>query len=312
MRSVVLGGNGFIGRNLVEELTEKRHHVTVYDIRPLPEQLRIPMVTYQTGSIHDQRKLAATLAGVETVYHLVSSSAPRASNLEPLNDIAENLQASVALLRLCVESDIKRVVFVSSGGAVYGLPSRHPIPEDHPTNPISSYGIVKLATEKYLHLFHHLYGLEYAILRPSNPYGPYQDPDGPMGVVAVFLGCLARGLPVSIWGSDEVTRDFLYVRDLARALSTAGTTSVPCSICNIGGGRGVTLKELLDLITNLVQVKATVVRKPANAADPPAIILDITRAREVLGWVPSVTLEEGLLETWRWIEQLYLGDELLQ
>jgi UDP-glucose 4-epimerase len=182
-----------------------------------------------------------------------------------------------------------------------------PIAEDHPTDPITSYGIVKLAVEKYLGLFQRLHGLDYAVLRVSNPYGPYQNPGGQQGAVAVFLQHLSAGEPITIWGDGSVVRDYLYVSDLAEALVLAGGVESRQSVFNVGSGRGTSLNELISLIVDVTGERPEVEYVSGRAMDVPANVLDVTRAREELGWRSRTDLVEGTARTWDWIRTLAEG-----
>jgi UDP-glucose 4-epimerase len=179
-----------------------------------------------------------------------------------------------------------------------------PIGEDHPTDPISSYGIVKLAIEKYLRLFYHLHGLDYTVLRISNPYGPYQNPVSQQGVISVFLHRIYTGRPITIWGDGSVVRDYLYVSDLIDALEAVSRTETEGKVFNIGSGHGVSLQELIGLMTSVLGERPAVEYLPSRALDVPASVLDVSRARRELGWEPKTDLQEGIARTWDWIRAL--------
>ena len=244
------------------------------------------------------------MSGVEVVYHFVSTTLPKTSNDDPIYDVRSNLVDTIQLLESCVEAGVRKVIFASSGGTVYGPPETLPITEDHPTAPISSYGIVKLAIEKYLSLFHHLYGLDYAVLRISNPYGPYQDPGGQQGAVGVFLNRLYTGRPITIWGDGEVVRDYLYVSDLVDALELAALIESREKVLNIGSGEGLSLNALIRCISEVVGEHPAVEYLPARPLDVPASVLNVGRAKSALGWEPETGLAEGIERTWAWIQTL--------
>ena len=187
---------------------------------------------------------------------------------------------------------------------MYGPPRSVPIPEDHPTEPISSYGIVKLAIEKYLALFHHLHGLDYAALRVSNPYGPYQNPSGQQGAISVFLNRIRTGQPITIWGDGSVVRDYVYISDLVDALELAATMDTGSKLLNVGHGEGASLNELLEIMDGVVDATPEIEYLPARSLDVPASILDVSRARFELGWSPGVDLMQGIARTWDWIQSL--------
>jgi len=218
--------------------------------------------------------------------------------------VRSNLIDTLQLLESCVEAGVRKVVFASSGGTVYGQPQTMPIAEDHPTIPITSYGIVKLAVEKYLGLFDYLHGLDYTVLRISNPYGPYQNPGGQQGAVPVFLYRLRTGQPVTIWGDGSVVRDYLYISDLVEALKLAAETDTKKKVFNVGSGLGTTLNELVAIIAEVTGERPEVEYVAGRALDVPANVLDVARVREELGWSATVGLAEGIEHTWRWIRTL--------
>ena len=304
MRAVVVGGNGFIGSHLVDVLLADGWQVVVYD--RFPERYRAPLadVEYVLEDYGNTGMLASVLPRTDVVFHLASTTIPQSSNDAPVFDIQSNLIHTVRLLEVCVRSQVGKVVFVSSGGTVYGIPGSLPISESHPTNPICSHGIVKLATEKYLHLFKHLYGLSYTILRPANPYGQRQNPAGKQGAVTVFLGHVAQGLPITIWGNGEVTRDFFHVSDLARACLAAAIAETPHAVFNIGSGQGTSLNQLLEVFGSVVQEPFRVMHLPDRPFDVPKVVLDVRRARTELEWTPRVSMEEGIIDTWQWVRSL--------
>ncbi len=302
MNSLVLGGNGFIGVHLVEGLRARGHRVRIYDRSPNKLGLPLPEgAEYVEGELGNYGLVREAVEGMEVVFHLVSTTLPKTSNDDPMYDVRSNLVDTVQLLEACVDAGVRKVVFASSGGTVYGPPLFVPIPEDHPTDPITSYGIVKLAVEKYLGLFSHLHGLDYAALRISNPYGPYQNPAGQQGAVPVFLRRLYTGEPITIWGDGGVVRDYLYISDLVEALALAAETGTRRKVFNVGSGRGTSLNELVALMAEVVGEQPEVRYLPARALDVPSNVLHVGRAREDLGWNCRVELTEGVARTWDWV-----------
>jgi UDP-glucose 4-epimerase len=191
---------------------------------------------------------------------------------------------------------------MSSGGTVYGVPKTRSIPETHPTDPLCSYGITKLMTEKYLALFHHERGLDYRVLRPGNAYGERQPLHRHQGAVGVFLSQLAAGQPIEIWGDGQVVRDYVYAGDIAEALVRAATVRDDSArVFNIGSGAGTSLLELVEEMRHVTGVKPTVIMRPSRSFDIPANVLDIALAKKVLGWTPAVPLRDGLCRAWHWI-----------
>lgn len=307
MRAVVVGGNGFIGSHLVDLLLKERWQVVVYDRYPERYRVPLPYVDYVYGELENATLLRSVLSRADIVFHLVSTTTPRSSNESPIFDIQSNLVGSVNFLQVCVEAKVAKVVFVSSGGTVYGVPHTLPVKESHVKNPISSYGVVKLAIEKYFQLFHRLHGLPYTILRPANPYGIRQNPEGEQGVVAVFLGRVMRDLPITIWGDGQVVRDYFGVNDLARAAVKSAMLETEHKVFNIGSGVGVSLNGLLAVMERVVNRPLQVVRLPGRPFDVPELVLDVSLAKEVLDWEVTTSLEDGFAATWEWIRSLEWG-----
>lgn len=303
MKCLILGGSGFIGSHLAEEFIDQGWDVAVFD-RPGTDRngRGIPgKAFFIPGDFLNSEDLSAALEGIDVVVHLVCTTVPSTSNDNPLFDVSSNVMGTIRLLDLIREKGVKRIVFASSGGTVYGLPRSVPIPEDHPTDPICSYGITKLAIEKYLGLYHHLYGLDYCALRIGNPFGEGQRPDGVQGVIAAFLKQALINEPVSIWGDGTVARDFLYIRDLSSAFTAAARLGNPVGIFNIGSGRAIALNEIVDMISEAMGRNLDVIYSPGRKLDVPVNYLDTAKAATVLGWKPEVTIKEGIRRTLDWM-----------
>lgn len=298
MRALVVGGGGFIGRHICHRLRSAGHVVTVFDRVACPE---FPTIVgdFQAAA------LQAAVEGMDWVFHLVWTTLPRSSNENPRADLETNVGATLGLLDACVRAGVRKVVFSSSGGTVYGVTTTERIGEDHPGHPICSYGITKLAVEKYLHLYHHLYGLDYTVLRISNPFGEGQNPFGEQGVVGIFLARIGRGESITLFGDGSVTRDYIYIQDVADAFLTAATVQGrPHRVFNIGSGEAVSLNELLQVMEQVTGRKPLVRHTPGRAVDVPRVVLDVSRAQRELGWQPATPLRTGLERTWAWIQQV--------
>ncbi len=300
MRAVLLGGSGFIGAHLSRALSEAGYEVIVYDCRLPSLAPQWPSVRYVLGDLFSSEPpaLQDVLHGADLIYHLAWRLLPATSNERPIYDIQNNLIGLLRILDLCVKVGVGRLVFFSSGGTVYGPAQVLPIPETHPTEPRSSHAINKLMAEKYLALFGHLHGLDYVILRPGNPYGPYQDPHSGQGVIAAFLSRVASGQALEVWGDGSTVRDYFYVGDLTRAAVLAGETPHSRTVYNIGSGVGRSLHDVIAAICRLVGHDVPVIWRPSRPVDVPVNILDVSKARSMLGWSPQVTFEEGLRRTW--------------
>jgi len=300
MKILVVGGNGFIGSHLVDRIVGRRWDVTVLDLHDRAFNGLPPEVRFIEAGLSNV-DLEELVSGLDAVVHLAWSSIHEVSNRDPAADVQANLVPTLELIGACARQKVKRFVFTSSGGTVYGPARSLPIGEDHPKNPLSAYGINKLSVEKYLHMYHELHGLDYAVLRPSVPYGPRQNPLGRQGAVAVFLYRIARGLPLEIWGDGSVSRDYFYVGDLADALLRTIEADLDDErVFNIAGDREISLRELVGLVEVTVGKKAVVQYLSGRKFDAPRLALDTARAHRVLGWSPKVEIAEGLDRTRRW------------
>ena len=301
MKAVLLGGSGFIGTHLARALVQAGYDVAVYDRRLPSPKAQNSGVRYFLGDLFcpDPPELRALLRGAGPVFHLAWRSLPAESNRRVIADVEDNLVGSLRLLEACVQAEVGRVIFFSSGGSIYGPAQSLPISEAHPTEPRSAHAINKLAVEKYLGLYHQLHGLDYVILRPGNPFGPFQDPDGGQGVIAAFLAHVAAGRPLEVWGDGSVVRDYLYVGDLAQAALLAASTPHRGTVYNIGSGVGRSIHDVLEAIQRLAQRDLEVHWLPGRPVDVPVNVLDARRASSLLGWKPLVPFDEGLRLTWQ-------------
>lgn len=310
-RCLVLGGGGFLGGHLVEALLSEGHAVRVLDRAPRRTALaEIALAAeWHEGDFGNRGDLAAALEGCDIAFHLVATGLPKASNDDPVQDLESNLLPTVRFLNAAVDHGVKRVVFASSGGTVYGIPRTVPISEGHPTHPLCSYGIHKLAIEHYLHLYQSLHGLEYCVLRLSNPFGERQRSDTSQGAVAVFVDRALRDEEVTVWGDGSAVRDYVYVGDVARAFCRAAQYGVEPGVFNIGSGHGLSVEDLLNAIGALMGRPVRRRYASSRPFDVPVNVLDITRATRVLGWQPRVSFIEGLRRTWEWIRRTQWAEE---
>ncbi|MBI4320996.1 MAG: NAD-dependent epimerase/dehydratase family protein [Chloroflexi bacterium] len=304
VRCLVTGGEGFIGSHVVDRLFQECHEVSVLSRSRSPFREELPYVKYIWADMNDRAALQSAVVGVEVVLHLAWSTLPKSSNDDPSFDVEDNVVGTIRLLEHCVSAKVRKVVFASSGGTVYGVPRETPIREGHPTNPTCSYGISKLAVEKYLSLFHRLNGLDWISLRCSNPYGERQNPAKLQGAITTFLQKVASGERIEIWGDGSVVRDYVYVGDVADAFVRAATARHPPCIVNIGSGRGLSLNEVVAHVADVTGRGTQVRWTEARSLDVPVNVLDINRARQVLGWSPTTDLVDGVRRTWTWINSI--------
>jgi UDP-glucose 4-epimerase len=314
MRCCVLGGTGFIGQHLVQDLVSRGDAVTVFSrsdadsVRANNPVFSVDAVHWVKGDWSDPVALAAALRGADVCFHLVSTSLPRSSNEDPVADITTNVGGTLRLLERVVALGVKKVVFVSSGGTIYGAPQFLPVSENHPLEPNCSYGIGKLAIEKYLQLFSTLHGLDYGIVRLSNPYGEGQQVNRAQGAVSVFLDRVLRSRSIDIWGDGSIVRDYIYVADAVDGILRVAEYQGPEKIFNIGSGMGRSLTDILAAIESLLGCKADVRFLAPRAFDVPVNVLCIERARALLGFDPKISFAEGIDRTASWQKaQLSLG-----
>jgi len=306
MKCLVLGGGGFIGSAIVDRLLVAGHSVRVFE-RPRVAPYRVfapsEQIEWTTGDLLSTSDVNEALADVDTVFHLVSTTLPKGSNDDPVYDVQSNLIGTLQILNLMVQRKTSRVVFISSGGTVYGAPTYLPIDEQHPTNPQVSYGITKLAIEKYILLFERLHGIKAVILRLSNPYGERQRIETAQGAVAVFLQRALRRQPLEIWGDGSVTRDYVYIGDVADAFLSAAEYQGSLSIFNIGSGQGTSLNELLAKLETVVGHNIERQYLLARPFDVKLNVLDTGLAQRELNWSPRIAMDEGLARTADWIRR---------
>ena len=300
-RILVLGGNGFIGSHLVKALASNGWNVRVFN-RP-QQQLEPPLhgVNYRYADFADSVIVAEALVDVDIVIHLISTTVPATANLDPVADIQGNLISTVNLLQQMREIGVKRLVYMSSGGTVYGNAKTIPISEEQARAPLSSYGIVKVAIENYIAMFSALYGLQPLILRASNPYGPSQGHLGVQGVIPTFFQRIIAGEEIRIWGDGSTVRDYLYISDLISFLVKAIQKDLT-GIYNVGSGEGASLQDILVLIEKISGRQANVKYLPSRGFDVQKVILNINKARQALNWEPIVSLPEGCERYWKWVK----------
>lgn len=303
MRYLVLGGTGFIGSHLVDELAAGGNSVRVFS-RGLTQQANWPRggeVERFSGDFSDAASVEKAVRGCNVVFHLVSTTLPKSSNEDPLFDLETNVGDTLKLLETVRRNAVERIVFISSGGTVYGRPRATPIPETHPTDPICAHGVSKLAVEKYLHLYHALHRLDYRVLRVSNAYGDRQRADRAQGAIAVFLSKALRGEGIEIWGDGSTVRDYVYVADVARALVKAAHHQGASKVFNVGTGRGTSLNELVTVIEKACGREIRRIHREARSFDVEANVLDISRSASDLGWRPEVALSAGIRRALEWM-----------
>ncbi len=300
---IIFGGGGFIGSHIAEDLLNNGLKVTVFDkLNASKKNVEhiLDKIDFVEGDFNNEVDISKALKGKDYVVHLVSSTVPATSNMNTFYDVESNLISSLHLFEKCVEYNIKRVIFISSGGTVYGNPVKLPINEKHPTDPMSSYGIIKLTIEKYLYLYSVLKGLDYKILRFANPYGERQNPFLTQGLIAHLLYKIKMGETLEIWGNGKVVRDYFYIKDGARSIYKAIKDKSNNRIFNISSNQGLSINQILERFRRVLKLDFDVKYLPARKFDVKANILDNRLAGKILKWKPEYSFNDGLKNTWRY------------
>ncbi len=312
MNIVVFGGGGFIGSTIVDRLLLDSHNVRVFErprVLPYRKFVAGESVEWVTGDLSSARDVNDAVLGMDVVLHLVSTTLPKNSNDDPVYDVQSNIVATLQMLDAMVEHKVSKIVFISSGGTVYGDPIYLPIDEKHPTDPLVSYGVTKLAIEKYLQIYSRSHGIKTISLRVANPYGERQRIETAQGAVAVFINSALAGEAIQIWGDGSVTRDYIHVSDVAEAFVRAIEYSGAENCFNISSGLGVNLNELIGMLESVLGKPIERSFFPGRLFDVPVSILSNDLAYRELGWVPLISMHDGLIRTAKWIkaEQEKLG-----
>lgn len=311
MRScLVVGGGGFIGGHLVRALLERQDRkITVVGRKDAPRCELPANVRYvQLPEGDSTEMLRLLIKDADEIINLAHATVPKTSFDAPVKDVLSNLPFNVALMKMAAEHNLKRFIFVSSGGTVYGNPQYLPIDESHPTNPISPYGITKLAAEKYGFMYHTLNGLPFIAVRPGNPYGPFQLGKVGQGFIAAALTAAIERDKARIFGDRGTIRDYIYIGDLVRGIRDVLDYGEPGEIYNIGSGLGMDNQEVLDHIQECIKAEGlalAIVKEPSRVFDVAANVLSSKRLYNKTGWKPQIDFEKGLKQTWDWVKSNY-------
>lgn len=305
MKILVTGGAGFIGSHIVDALIMKGHQVAVVDdlstgfehnLNPKARFYHMSINDRNLSDIFDREK-------PDIVNHHAAQMIIARSVRDPVFDASENIIGGLNVILNCIRFKVKKMIYASSGGAVYGEPQYLPVDEKHPINPISQYGVSKHVVEHYLYLYYKLEGLDYTVLRYSNVYGPRQNPTGEAGVVAIFASQILRNEQLTIFGDGSKTRDYTFISDIIEAnmlaLSRGSRT-----ICNIGTGVATSDKMMFDALSKIFGYKREPIFAPFRKGEVTHIYLNNSLAQNELGWKQRFNLEEGLVKSADYYRQI--------
>lgn len=306
MKILIFGGGGFIGSTIADRLLATGHMLRIFErprVQPYRSFAQHESVEWMAGDLSSMHDVAAAMQGVDAVMHMVSTTLPKNSNDDPVYDVQSNVVGSLHILNAMITNGVRSIVFISSGGTVYGNPRYIPIDELHPTDPIVSYGITKLTIEKYLKMYEHLHGIKAITLRVANPYGERQRVETAQGAVTVFLHKVLSDVPIEIWGDGSVTRDYIHVSDVAEAFCRAVHYTGDQRVFNISSGTGTSLNQLVAAIEAVLGKAIQRRYLPGRPFDVPVSVLSNDLARQELDWAPLVSMEEGIARTATWMKR---------
>lgn len=301
---LVIGGTGFLGSCLVSRLLKEGSAVKVFS-RGNSKSIQTHVnVEYIEGDIIKNDKLNSLFNKIDYVYYFASTTNPKSSENDLIFDLSSNLIPFISILNKCVENNIKKFIFCSSGGTVYGNSNKIPLSENSLCKPISSYGLVKLNMEFYIKYFNRKYNLSYDILRLSNPYGVNNSSKSLSGIIPTYIKNIISDNEIKVYGNGEIVRDYIYIEDFIDLNLKLLNTKEKNNIMNVGSGNGISILELIKKIESVVGKKARIEYLPKRDFDVDKNVLKITKARDIYGWEPKISLNEGIKRTLHWIKGL--------
>jgi UDP-glucose 4-epimerase len=302
LRILVTGGAGFIGSHVVDRFVELGHDVAVFDnLSSGKREFVNAKARLIVGDLIDPASVESCIADFkpDLVDHHAAQIDVRHSVDDPIFDARTNILGALALLQSCTRHGVKKFVYASTGGALYGEGRTLPATENHPVNPESPYGVSKHTLEHYLYLWKLLHGLDYTVLRYPNVYGPRQNPHGEAGVNAIFIGLMLAGKRPRIFGTGDQVRDYLYVGDVVEA-NVLALSKASGEMLNIGTGVGTSVNDIVRELNAILGTKIESIYEAPRAGEVQRIYLDASKALKVMGWKPRVSFRDGLTKTVDW------------
>jgi UDP-glucose 4-epimerase len=304
---LVTGGVGFVGSNTVNELVNLGYDVVVVDnlVSGKKEYIQEYVKFYEYDICDIGIFGIVRREQPDFIIHLAAQVNVRKSMKDPILDADTNILGSLHILECCKKYNVKKLIYSSSGGAVYGEPKQLPVSENDEVNPISAYGVSKYCVEKYIEFYHRVYSLDYTILRYSNVFGPNQNPNGEVGVIAIFIGKYLRKERPIIFGDGMQTRDYVYVKDVVNANILALEKNTQSKIFNVSSGVGVSVNKIDNELRALIGTNLKPMKETFITGEVKNIYLDIHKAKRELGWYPKTSFNDGLKETIKWYKETY-------
>ena len=308
MNILILGAAGFIGTNLTLKLAEDQGNtITLVDRNAMYfdqiKKMKLSNLKYIENDLQVNSNFKKIVCGQDVIYHLLSTTVPTTSNQHISQELMSNVILTSNLLDACVKCGVKKIAFISSGGTVYGKDVTCPLKEEDQTKPINSYGIQKITIEKLLYLYKYMYGLDYRIIRLANPYGPYQRPNGVLGVVTTFTYKALKNEKIIVYGDGSVVRDFIYIEDAIKGILNIVNGNSIYRTFNLGCGYGTSIKEVLECIGKVLNVEMKIEYTTARKVDVPVNFLDISRYEKSYGKLNAIPLKEGIVKTAKFMKK---------
>jgi UDP-glucose 4-epimerase len=300
MNVLLIGGNGFIGSHIVDKLIAEGHKVRVFDFQCEKYRTPIPDVDYRLFSLDNSNELASAMEGIDGVFHLASLAFPGSSNFDLIKEVESNLFSTINILNLAVKLGVKKFVYFSSGGAVYGSTNGNSLSEKAVLNPISSYGIIKATSEMYISLYQTNYDIDALIIRPSNPFGPRQNYTKGQGVIPIFLNNIKNNIPLSIFGDGEGRKDYIYITDLVNSVYDLFIGNSK-GVFNIGSGKENSINSIIKEIKSIIKKDFAFDHIDRKIHDVKNLSLDISKLKSQIEIENFVSFREGIKKTWAWI-----------